>query len=84
MGGSKVETNGFKELLLDRIVTHKAEAMIEFRFQFGEGFSPGFAGFSLDKYGGQLKALKSGESRFIQLGSHGKHHQPGRVGDGFS
>ena len=84
MGGSKVEANGFKELLLNRIVTDKTEAMIEFSLQFGESFSTGFAGLTFDKHGDQLKALKSGESRFIQLGSGGKHHQSGCVRDGFS
>jgi hypothetical protein len=73
MGGSKVEANGFEELLLDRIVTDQAEAMIEFGFQFCEGFSAGFASLSLDKHGDQVKTLKSGESCFIELGSGGKH-----------
>ena len=83
MGGSKVETNGLKESLLDRIVTDQAEAMIKFGLQFGQSFSADFAGLSFDKHGDQLKALKSGESCVIELGSGGKHHQPARVRNGF-
>jgi hypothetical protein len=53
MRGPKVETDSFQQLLLKGIVVHKPEAMIEFGFQFGEGFATCTAGIPFDKHGRQ-------------------------------
>ena len=79
MGMSKVETNGFEELPLNRIMTHQAEAMAELRFQFGEGLSACFSGVSLDEYGNQIQALQTGDGGLLQCGAGWKYHEPGSV-----
>ncbi|MBA3752618.1 MAG: hypothetical protein H0X01_00370, partial [Nitrospira sp.] len=53
MRGPNVETNRFLKLTLDRIVADKPESVIEFGFQFGEGFATGLACFPLDTHESQ-------------------------------
>lgn len=83
MCGPKLRTDRFTNLVLDGIVDHAAEAMVEFGFQFGEGFAARVAGIALDIDGRESQALETGKRCLVQFSAEREYHQPGVVCDGF-
>lgn len=79
----ELEANRFTKLVLERIVDHASETMVELGFQLIEGFPAGVTGFAFYVDGGESQTLKPGERGVIQFGADGEHDQARAVGDGF-
>lgn len=79
----KLRTDRFTNLVLNGIVDHAAEAVVEFGFQFGKGFAARVAGVTLDIDGREAETLETGKRRLVQFSAEREDHQSRAVRDGF-